>query len=154
MSIRPIKRSLNNYPNDIRRRTMIRRKFCSHAKSRSIFHRRLKRRNFRPSCVFARLRLRLCGAINSMSSFCNCSSSGSESYALSPIIFCGRSSVNRSLTVGSTSLTGVAAPQIPCERRGGCTKAVLPLPGASFLQPRLVFPTLPPLFWRRQRFRQ
>lgn len=40
-----------------------------------------------------------------MPSFCNCSSSGSESYVLSPIIISGRSSVNRSKTVRSISRT-------------------------------------------------
>ncbi len=41
----------------------MRRKFVSHENSRSIFQRRWKRRNFRPSCVAAFFLFDLCGAI-------------------------------------------------------------------------------------------
>ena len=88
--------------------------------------------------------LALCGAINSISSFFNCLSNGSESYALSPIIFSGRSLVKRSVTVRSTNFTSCGEAELVWTARGR------PEPSATAMSfvplPRLVFPTAKPLF--------
>lgn len=116
---------------------------------RSTFHLCLYRRSTRPSCVFGRVRqLSLCGAISSMPwSTASLKSSGSLSYALSPIRRSGFSSATKhSETVCSTRVTSCG------EAAATCTATGRPLPSATAMifvpLPRLVAPTSSPHFWR------
>ncbi len=80
-------------------------KFWNQLIVRSTVQRRLYRRSFLPSCVvFSGLRLLRCGAISSMPSSSSSSSSASLSYALSPMIYSGASTVSMKSNIPCTSL--------------------------------------------------
>ena len=138
-----VERSLNNCPHNIRRAPQFAGSFATTQTtaqpsiafcSGEVFARLV----FSPACDW------LC-AISSMPSFANCSSSGSESYALSPISFSGRSSVNRSQMVLSTRRTSWGEADSARTARG---RPARPSRTAmSFVPlPRLVFTTSAPLF--------
>jgi hypothetical protein len=127
----------------------MRRKFCNHANNLSIFHLRLYRRNDRSSCVFGffLLQLDLCGAINSTPySIASFSSSGSLSYALSPIRRSGFSLLETKHLerVVSARVTSCGEADVMCMAIGRLELSDIAM---SFVPlPRLVFPTSSPLF--------
>ena len=124
----------------------MRRRFCNHANNLSTFHLRLYRRNGRPSCVLGTCLLYLCGAISSTPySTASLTSSGSLSYALSPIRRAGFSSVTKHLaTVGSAMVTSCGEADAMCMAIGRLELSDIAMTFVPL--PRLVFPISFPLF--------